>query len=141
MIKFILFFTPLLPANSIYLGEHLPPIHAERQVCNSITGFCMLVTLSEFLQLKDIAQNQPDLCKIAVRESAQTCANEAQDLADLVSGREIETQKLIDAYQVQLADVDNQLLKSERRAQRWKWATFSTASVTILTTLILVIRE
>ena len=101
----------------------------------------MLVTLSEFLQLKDIAQNQPDLCKIAVRESAQMCANEAQDLADLVSGREIETQKLIDAYQVQLAESDTLLLKSERRTQRWKWTTFSTASVTILVTLILVIRD
>ena len=97
----------------------------------------MLVTLSEFLQLKDIAQNQPDLCKIAVRESAQACANKAQDLVDLVNGREVETQKLIDAYQVQLAEIDTQLLKSERRIQRWKWATFSTASVTILTTLIL----
>ena len=50
-------------------------------------------------------------------------------------------QKVIDAYQVQLAESGTLLLKSERRIQRWKWATFSTASVTILTTLILVIRD
>ena len=76
---------PSTPANVIYLGEHLPPIHADRSRCESLTGFCMAVTLTEFLQLKDIAQNTPNMCRRAVDQASKACAKSAAELADAVA--------------------------------------------------------
>ena len=143
MIKFLLYLSPVLPptpANVIHIGEHLPPIVGERTPCNSLTGFCMSIPLRAFLQLKDIAQNSPDLCKTAVETSAAACAHQTAELADVITGREVEAQKVIDAYQVQLDTMRTELSESNAGREKWKTLSISASVISVITLSILTIQ-
>ena len=142
----IILMTPLvpehLPANTIYMGQHIQPIVAERSKCESLTGFCMTLTLRSFLQVKDAVQNQPDLCHLAVKSTAQACRDQAESLADLVSQRTLEDQKIIDSYKVKLNALDVTLAETKSERLKWKWASVSLLSLSaILTTTIIIIKK
>ena len=140
----LLFFTPILtdatPANTIFLGEHLPPISATRTRCNSSTGFCMSVSLTEFLQLKDIAQNSPSLCQVAVNEAADACKNQAAELAEVVIGREQKDAEVIAAYQVENSRIDALLNTSNTSRDKWRIGAYTAGAFAVVTTSILIIQ-
>tara|TARA_R100001015_G_C4624036_1_gene182040 strand:+ start:779 stop:1222 length:444 start_codon:yes stop_codon:yes gene_type:complete len=140
----LLFFTPILtdvtPANTIFLGEHLPPISATRTRCNSSTGFCMSVSLTEFLQLKDIAQNSPSLCEVAVNEAADACKNQAAELAEVVIGREQKDAEVIAAYQVENSRIDALLKRSNTSRDKWRIGAYTAGAFAVVTTSILIIQ-
>ena len=133
-------FMPSTPANVIYLGEHLPPIHADRSRCESLTGFCMSVTLTEFLQLKDIAQNTPNMCRRAVDQTSTACAKSAAELAEVVSQREQDDADLIKSYQIQVNTLDTKINRLNAARARWKWGAYSAGAVAVITSTILVIK-
>ena len=142
LLSVVLWLTPLLPeqvpANTIYMGEHLEPIVAERSKCGSLTGYCMTLTLRNYLQVKDAVQNQPALCSIAVDRTAEACRMQAEALADLVAQRALKDAELIKGYQVKLKALDHDLGKAQGERLRWKWAAISVSSLSaILTTIII----
>jgi len=140
----LLFFTPILtdatPANTIFLGEHLPPISATRTRCNSSTGFCMSVSLTEFLQLKDIVQNSPSLCQVAVNEAADACKNQAAQFADVVNGREQKDAEVIAAYQTENSRIDALLNTSNTSRDKWRMGACIAGAFAIITTSILIVQ-
>ncbi len=141
-----LFMTPLVvpedvPANVIYMGEHIKPIKGERSRCESLTGFCMTLTLRGFLQVKDAVQNQPNLCHLAVEESAKACQTQAEALADLVSSREIEDQQIIDAYKLRLTALEGDLAQTSTERLRWKWAAIGVSSLSVILTTVIIIKD
>lgn len=142
----IIWLSPLvpeqIPANTIYMGEHVKPVVGERSKCKSLTGFCMTLTLGDFLKVKDAVQNQPGLCHLAVESTASACKDQAESLADLVSQRTLEDQQIIDSYKVKLSAVELDLAKTEEMRYKWKWAGISLASLSaILTTTIIIIKK
>ena len=146
LVSLVLWLTPLLPeqipANTIYMGEHLEPIVAERSKCKSLTGYCMTLTLRNYLQVKDAVQNQPALCTIAVNKTAEACRMQAEALADLVAQRDLKDAELIKGYQVKLKALDHDLVKTQGERLRWKWAAISVSSLSaILTATIIIIRK
>ena len=146
LLTLIIWLSPLvpeqIPANTIYMGEHVKPVVGERSKCESLTGFCMTLTLGDFLKVKDAVQNQPGLCHLAVESTASACRDQAKSLADLVSQRTIEDQKIIDSYKVKLSAVELELAKTEEMRYKWKWAGISLASLSaILTTTIIIIKK
>ena len=144
IINVLLFFTPILtdatPANTIFLGEHLPPITATRTQCKSSTGFCMSVSLTEFLQLKDIAQNTPSLCQIAVDKTVDACKLQAAELADVVSGREQKDAEVIAAYQAENARIEELLNASNTSRNKWRLGAYTGVVFAVVTTSILIIQ-
>ena len=140
----LLFLTPILtdatPASTIFLGEHLPPISATRTRCNSSTGFCMSVSLTEFLQLKDIAQDSPSLCQVAVNEAADACKNQAAELAEVVIGREQKDAEVIAAYQVENSRIDALLKRSNTNRDKWRIGAYTAGAFAVVTTSILIIQ-
>jgi len=146
LLTLTLFMTPLavpenVPADTIYMGEHIEPIKGERSRCKSLTGFCMTLTLRGFLQVKDAVQNQPNLCHLAVEESAKACQTQAEALADLVSAREIEDQKVIDAFKLKLSALEGDLAQTSHERLRWKWAAIGVSSLSVILTTIIIIKD
>ena len=146
LMSLVLWLTPLLPeqipANTIYMGEHLEPIVAERSKCKSLTGYCMTLTLRNYLQVKDAVQNQPALCTHAGNKTAEACRMQAEALADLVAQRDLKDAELIKGYQVKLKALDHDLAQTQGERLRWKWAAISVSSLSaILTTTIFIIRK
>ena len=137
LLTFIIFLNPLLPerlpAHHIFLGDHLPSIVGERSKCESLTGFCMTITLKEFLQVKDIVQNSPSLCEYAVQKSAEACSKQAQELAHVVQNKTITDQKVINE------NLELKLARTHEKKVRWKWASASLLSVSVLLTTTLII--
>lgn len=138
--------TPLLPeqlpANTIYMGEHIQPIVASRSKCKSLTGFCMTLTLKNFLQVKDAVQNQPSLCSLAVKETADTCRDQAESLADLVSSRKLKDQEIIDSYKIKLKAVEFERDRANSKRLTWKYVSAGLVGLSaILTTTVIVMRN
>ncbi len=146
LLSLIIWLSPLIPeqvpANTIYMGEHIKPIVGERSRCKSLTGFCMTLTLGNFLQVKDAIQNQPGLCHLAVTSTASACRDSAESLASLVSQRTVEDQQIIDSYKVKLSAVERTLAETEQKRFKWKWVSASLVGLSaILTTTIIIIRK
>ena len=143
LLTLIIFLNPLLPerlpAHHIFLGDHLPSIVGERSKCESLTGFCMTITLKEFLQVKDIVQNSPSLCEYAVQKSAEACSKQAQELAQVVQNKTITDQKVIDSLKVINENLELKLARTHEKKVRWKWASASLLSVSVLLTTTLII--
>tara|TARA_Y100000592_G_scaffold65802_1_gene102319 strand:+ start:3185 stop:3622 length:438 start_codon:yes stop_codon:yes gene_type:complete len=131
---------PATPANVINLGDHLPRIEGERSRCNSKTGFCMTVTLTQFLQLKDIAHNSPNLCRTAVDQAATECALSAAELAVVVSDREQDDAELIRAYDEQNKALKLQLEELNTKRDKLKIGVYSAGAVAVIATSILIVK-
>ena len=131
---------PATPANVINLGDHLPRIEGERSRCNSKTGFCMTVTLTQFLQLKDIAHNSPNLCRTAVDQAAAECALSAAELAVVVSDREQDDAELIRAYDEQNNAMKLQLKELNTQRYKLKIGVYSAGAVAVIATSILIVK-
>ena len=146
LLNALLIMTPLLPerlpANTIYMGEHVQPILAERSKCKSLTGFCMTLTLRNFLQVKDAVQNQPGLCSLAVKKTADACRDQAESLADLVSSRTLEDQQIIDSYKIKLSAVEFERDRANSKRMKWKYVSAGLVGLSaILTTTVIVMRN
>ena len=100
----------------------------------------MSVSLTEFLQLKDIAQNSPSLCQVAVNEAADACKNQAAELADVVIGREHKDAKVIAAYQVENSRIDALLNTSNTSRDNWRIGAYTAGAFAVVTTSILIIQ-
>ena len=102
----------------------------------------MTLTLSNFLQVKDVVQNQPGLCHLAVTSTASACRDSAESLASLVSQRTVEDQQIIDSYKVKLSAVEGTLAETEQKRFKWKWVSAGLVGLSaILTTTIIIIRK
>ena len=146
LMTLIIWLSPLLPeqipAKTIYMGEHVKPVIGERSKCKSLTGFCMTLTLRDFLKVKDAVQNQPGLCHLAVTSTASACRDQAKSLADIVSQRTLEDQQIIDAYKVSLDAVELTLAETVETRFKWKGGSASLVGLSaILTTTIIIIRK
>jgi hypothetical protein len=131
----------LIPAHTIYMGDHIAPIVANREKCGSLTGFCMTLTLSQFLRVRDVVHNSPRLCDQAVELTAQTCVTRAAQVAELASKRTTDDAKIIESYQLKLDALDLARAKNDLRAQRWKWGAVSAGSVALILTSIIILRN
>ena len=100
----------------------------------------MAVTLTEFLQLKDIAQNTPNMCRRAVDQASKACAKSAAELADVVSQREQDDADLIKSYQIQVNTLDTKINRLNAARFRWKWGAYSAGAVAVITSTILAIK-
>ena len=100
----------------------------------------MTTTLTEFLQLKDIAQNSPSLCQIAVDKTVDACKLQAAELADIVSGREQKDAEVIAAYQVENERIEALLNASNTSRDKWRIGAYTGAVFAVVTTSILIIQ-
>ena len=146
LLSLIIWLSPLLPeqipAKTIYMGEHVKPVIGERSKCKSLTGFCMTLTLRDFLKVKDAVQNQPGLCHLAVTSTASACKAQALSLADIVSQRTLEDQQIIDSYKIKLNALELTLAETEEKRFKWKWVSASLVGLSaILTTTIIIIKK
>ena len=144
LMSVLLFMSPLLPeqlpANQIYMGEHLQPISGDRIKCKSATGFCMTLTLKGFLRAKDAIQNQPNLCQLAVDQTATACRVQAEALAVVVSQREQDDQQLINSYKLKLKHAESTLAQVDHQRIKWRWAALGVSSLSAILTTIMIIR-
>tara|TARA_Y100000114_G_scaffold116121_1_gene110373 strand:+ start:1701 stop:2009 length:309 start_codon:yes stop_codon:yes gene_type:complete len=100
----------------------------------------MSVSLTEFLQLKDIAQNTPNMCRRAVDQASTACAKSAAELAEVVSQREQDDADLIKSYQIKVNTLDTKINQLNTARTRWKWGAYSAGAVAVITSTILVIK-
>lgn len=125
------------PALTIHLGDHLPDIVADKSPDMPPT---ILLSVGDWLRIKDIIMFSPDLCNSAVETAAQTCAQEALRVAESVKARSTKDAELIASLQRSLTIQKELTASEERRAHQLKWATISVSAVAVMLTTILVIK-
>ena len=125
------------PALTIHLGDHLPDIVADKSPDMPPT---IILSIGDWLRIKDIVMFSPDICNSAVETAAQTCAQEASRVAESVKARSTKDAELIASLQRSLAVQKELTASEERRAHQLKWATISVSAVAVMLTTILVIK-
>ena len=139
LLLFIL--TSLLPANIppnlIYMGPHVEPIHSIKvKRGHVVDGTSMLLTPSNFIRLKSVVENSPDLCTLAVDESIKKCLEGLEREQKIMLNREHDDQVLIKAYESRLLSIEADLRTSEKKKRVLLYTAVSlalvaTASITL----------
>lgn len=127
------------PALMICMGGYLPPVVAERwQVLDQPT--LMTISVHDWLRLKDAIHHSPNLCKAAIDATAESCVKEAEQLAQIVSKRETDDQKLIDSLKRSLEAQEKLAADEAKRARHLKWGLIGASSVAVITTTIMILK-
>ena len=127
------------PALMICMGGYLPPVVAERwQVLDQPT--LMTISVHDWLRLKDAIHHSPNLCKAAVDATAESCVKEAEKLAQIVSKRETDDQKLIESLKRSLEAQEKLTADEARRARHFRWGRITASSVAVITTTIMILK-
>tara|TARA_B100001094_G_C18161053_1_gene789366 strand:+ start:202 stop:645 length:444 start_codon:yes stop_codon:yes gene_type:complete len=134
-------FTSLLPANIppnlIYMGPHVEPIHSIKVRRGYVVdGTSMLLTPSNFIRLKSVVENSPDLCTLAVDESIKKCLEGLEREQKIMLNREHDDQVLIKAYESRLLSIEADLDRSQKKQRVLLYTAVSlalvaTASITL----------
>ena len=127
------------PALMICMGGYLPPVVAEKwQVLDQPT--LMTISVHDWLRLKDAIHHSPNLCKAAVDATAESCVKEAEKLAQIVSKRETDDQKLIESLKRSLEAQEKLTADEARRARNFRWGLIGASSVAVITTTIMILK-
>ena len=127
------------PGLMICMGDHLAPVVAERwQVLDQPT--LMTISVHDWLRLKDAIHHSPNLCKAAIDATAESCVKEAEKLAQIVSKRETDDEKLIESLKRSLEAQEKLTADEAQRARHLKWGLIATSSVAVIATTIMVLR-
>lgn len=116
----MLFLVPLrpadIPANQIYLGEHIEPITAIRVQKGWVAPtLSMVLTPYEFIELKSAIEHSPDLCTHAIDLAVKQCSAGLQREKEIMLGRETSDQQLITAYEQRLKIIEGELQVSYKQ--------------------------
>ena len=140
-ITILIWFTSLLPAhipaNLIYMGPHVEPIHSIKvKRGHVVETTSMLLTPSNFIRLKSTVQNSPDLCTLAVDESVKKCMAGLEREQQIMLDREHDDKALLKAYETRLLTAERELDASLQKQRVLLYtavsmALISTASLTL----------
>ena len=116
----LIWFTSLLPAdipaNLVYMGPHVEPIHSIKvKKGHVVESTSMLLTPSNFIRLKSFVQNSPDLCTLAVNESVKKCLEGLEREQQIMLDREHDDKALIKAYESRLLSAEAALSASSKK--------------------------
>ena len=119
-LAFILFLTPLrpadIPANQIYLGEHIEPITAIKVQQGWVAPtLSMVLTPFEFTELKSAIEHSPDLCTHAIGVAVKQCQSGLEREKNIFLGREASDAQLITAYENRLKMIEGELQLSYKQ--------------------------
>ncbi len=116
----VLFLTPLrpadIPANQIYLGEHIEPITAIKVRQGWVApGLSMVLTPFEFTELKSAIENSPDLCTHAIGMAVKQCQSGLKREQQIFLDREANDAQLITSYENRLKMIETELQTSYKQ--------------------------
>jgi len=132
----LLIYTSLLPAdippNLIYMGPHVHPIHSIKVRRGYVVdGTSMLLTPANFVRLKSVVENSPDLCTLAVDESVKKCLEGLEREQRIMHERELDDQLLIKSYESRLLKVESEL---DASLQKQRVLLFTAVSLALVAT-------
>lgn len=119
-ITILIWFSSLLPANIppnlIYMGPHVQPIHSIKVKRGYVVdSTSMLLTPSNFIRLKSVVENSPDLCTLAVDRSIKKCLEGLEREQQIMLDREHDDKALIKAYESRLLSAEAALSASSKK--------------------------
>jgi len=116
--------SPLVPADQIWMGEHLPPIQSERLELPG-GGVRLSVSAPDWIRLKRRAEAQAGYCQTAASLAAESAQAECQLTLDSALERERSTiatdRATISALKVELALSQEQLLETRGELEVLEW--------------------
>ncbi len=119
------------------MGPHVEPIHSIKVRRGYVVdGTSMLLTPSNFIRLKSVVENSPDLCTLAVDESIKKCLEGLEREQKIMLNREHDDQVLIKAYESRLLSIEADLDRSQKKQRVLLYTAVSlalvaTASITL----------
>ena len=130
----LIWFTSLLPAdipaNLVYMGPHVEPIHSIKvKKGHVVESTSMLLTPSNFIRLKSFVQNSPDLCTLAVNESVKKCLEGLEREQQIMLDREHDDKELIKAYESRLLSAEAALSASSKKQKMLMYTSIGLAVI------------
>lgn len=119
------------------MGPHVEPIHSIKVRRGYVVdSTSMLLTPSNFIRLKSVVENSPDLCTLAVDESIKQCLQGLEREQKIMLNREHDDQLLIKAYESRLLSIEADLDRSLKKQSVLLYTAVSlalvaTASITL----------
>ena len=114
------------------MGPHVEPIHSIKvRRGHVVDGTSMLLTPSNFIRLKSVVENSPDLCTLAVDESVKKCLEGLEREKRIMHERELDDQLLIKSYESRLLKVESEL---DASLQKQRVLLFTAVSLALVAT-------
>lgn len=143
LLSISLIFTPVLPENIpaqlIYLGKGVDPIHSikvERGYIVDTTS--ILLTPYNFVRLKSILEGSPDLCTYAIDEAIKACQNGMIREQEIALDREHNDSEIIKAYEVRLNKLELSLEASQNQRNILLWSIGGVSLIAVASTSLLI---
>jgi hypothetical protein len=137
----MLIMTPLKPANIppnwIYLGEKVEPIKAiKTEPGMTLTFHGAALSVTDFIRVKGILENEKDLCIYAIDEALKECEKGMNKALNEAYGRENNHLELVKAYETRLGRLETSLLESQKQTKLMLYiATGAGVVATLFTTM------
>jgi hypothetical protein len=144
LLALTLFLEPLLPANIppnwIYMGSKVKPIQAIKVEPDFNVSFHgALLNINDFLRIKSVIENAPDVCTFAIDEAVKECKKGRDRSLTIALNRETDIRETLKSYEVRLAKTEQLLIEEQLRTKMFIYSTagFGVISVASITALFL----
>jgi hypothetical protein len=130
-----------IPANMIYLGPSIDPIHSIKIRRGHVADETyMLLTPINFIRIKSIIEGSQDLCTLAIDESIKKCMAGMQREQEMMLNRELSDQQIITAYETRLTAIESELKTSEQQNKVLLWTAGSLALLSSVALTLHIVR-
>jgi hypothetical protein len=140
MINYLLTLTlilePLLPANIppnwIYMGSKVKPIQAIKVEPNfKVEFYGALLNINDFLRVKSVIENAPDVCTYAIDEAVEECKKGRDRSLTIAFNREDDIRQTLKAYEVRLAKTEELLIEEQFKTKIFMYSTMSLGVISV----------